>query len=86
MSSSFLCLGSPSLPDKAKHNREVMILLPSHRERTSNMYYNMAENGQVCTVQCINVQNIPDVKCVIIQINVLNVLMSFKIKTFSTYT
>uniref|UniRef100_A0A672HQ14 Dedicator of cytokinesis 3 n=1 Tax=Salarias fasciatus TaxID=181472 RepID=A0A672HQ14_SALFA len=38
--------GSPSLPDKAKHNREVMILLPSHRERANNMYYNMAENGQ----------------------------------------
>lgn len=44
----FLCAGSPSLPDKAKHNREVMILLPSHRERANNtMYYNMAENGQV---------------------------------------
>uniref|UniRef100_A0A8C5DA76 Dedicator of cytokinesis protein 3-like n=1 Tax=Gouania willdenowi TaxID=441366 RepID=A0A8C5DA76_GOUWI len=40
--------GSPSLPDKAKHNREVMILLPSsHRERANNMYYNIAENGQV---------------------------------------
>lgn len=39
--------GSPSLPDKAKHNREVMMLLPSHRERANNMYYNMAENGQV---------------------------------------
>lgn len=40
--------GSPSLPDKAKHNREVMILLPSHRERVnSSMYYNTAENGQV---------------------------------------
>ncbi|CAB1459473.1 unnamed protein product [Pleuronectes platessa] len=39
--------GSPSLPDKAKHNREVMILLPSHRERVNNaMYFNMAENGQ----------------------------------------
>uniref|UniRef100_A0A665TKP1 Dedicator of cytokinesis 3 n=1 Tax=Echeneis naucrates TaxID=173247 RepID=A0A665TKP1_ECHNA len=39
--------GSPSLPDKAKHNREVMILLPSHRERANNsMYYNVAENGQ----------------------------------------
>ncbi|KAM7411707.1 hypothetical protein PAMA_021609 [Pampus argenteus] len=39
--------GSPSLPDKAKHNREVMILLPSHRERANNsIYYSMAENGQ----------------------------------------
>ncbi|CAG11287.1 unnamed protein product [Tetraodon nigroviridis] len=39
--------GSPSLPDKAKHNREVMMLLPSHRERTSNsVYYSMGENGQ----------------------------------------
>uniref|UniRef100_A0A3Q2CXQ0 Dedicator of cytokinesis 3 n=1 Tax=Cyprinodon variegatus TaxID=28743 RepID=A0A3Q2CXQ0_CYPVA len=38
---------SPSLPDKAKHNREVMMLLPSHRDRANNsMYYNMAENGQ----------------------------------------
>lgn len=45
---SFVCPGSPSLPDKAKHNRDVMILLPSHRERANNsMYYNMAENGQV---------------------------------------
>lgn len=45
---SVVCPGSPSLPDKAKHNREVMMLLPSHRERTSNsMYYNMGENGQV---------------------------------------
>lgn len=43
-----MCKGSPSLPDKAKHNREVMILLPPHRERANNsMYYNMAENGQV---------------------------------------
>uniref|UniRef100_A0A8D3D744 Dedicator of cytokinesis 3 n=1 Tax=Scophthalmus maximus TaxID=52904 RepID=A0A8D3D744_SCOMX len=47
MDVSSLCPGSPSLPDKAKHNREVMILLPSHRERVNNaMYYNMAENGQ----------------------------------------
>ncbi|CAL8325389.1 unnamed protein product [Merluccius merluccius] len=39
--------GSPSLPDKAKHNREVMILLPPHRERANNsMYYTLAENGQ----------------------------------------
>lgn len=45
---SFVGQGSPSLPDKAKHNREVMILLPSHRERANNsMYYNMGENGQV---------------------------------------
>lgn len=45
---SFVGPGSPSLPDKAKHNREVMILLPSHRERANNsMYYTMAENGQV---------------------------------------
>lgn len=45
---SSVCPGSPSLPDKAKHNREVMILLPSHRERANNsVYYNMAENGQV---------------------------------------
>ncbi|KAM6977028.1 dedicator of cytokinesis protein 3-like isoform 1-T1 [Aplochiton taeniatus] len=39
--------GSPSLPDKSKHNREVMMLLPPHRERANNaMYYNMVENGQ----------------------------------------
>uniref|UniRef100_A0A8C7XIS9 Dedicator of cytokinesis 3 n=1 Tax=Oryzias sinensis TaxID=183150 RepID=A0A8C7XIS9_9TELE len=39
--------GSPSLPDKAKHNRDMMVLLPSHRERANNsMYYNVAENGQ----------------------------------------
>lgn len=49
---SSVCPGSPSLPDKAKHNREVMILLPSHRERANNsVYYNMAENGQVGRVE-----------------------------------
>uniref|UniRef100_M4AMW0 Dedicator of cytokinesis 3 n=1 Tax=Xiphophorus maculatus TaxID=8083 RepID=M4AMW0_XIPMA len=44
---SFAPHRSPSLPDKSKHNREVMMLLPSHRERANNsMYYNVAENGQ----------------------------------------
>uniref|UniRef100_A0A3P9JKJ7 Dedicator of cytokinesis 3 n=1 Tax=Oryzias latipes TaxID=8090 RepID=A0A3P9JKJ7_ORYLA len=44
---TLLCAGSPSLPDKAKHNRDMMVLLPSHRERANNsMYYNVAENGQ----------------------------------------
>lgn len=54
---SFVCPGSPSLPDKAKHNRDVMILLPSHRERANNsMYYNMAENGQVGQIHSMTYQ------------------------------
>lgn len=46
-----LCLslvGSPSLPDKYRHNREMLMLLPPHRERPSSaMYTNITENGQV---------------------------------------
>ena len=40
-------VGSPSLPDKAKHNREVMILLPQRERANNSMYYTLAENGQV---------------------------------------
>uniref|UniRef100_A0A8C9TY43 Dedicator of cytokinesis 3 n=1 Tax=Scleropages formosus TaxID=113540 RepID=A0A8C9TY43_SCLFO len=39
--------GSPSLPDKYRHNREMLMLLPPHRERPSSaMYPTMTENGQ----------------------------------------
>ncbi|KAK7884171.1 hypothetical protein WMY93_027294 [Mugilogobius chulae] len=54
--------GSPSLPDKAKHNREVMMLLPSHRERANNMYYNMAENGQNNHMQRALIQQVSPCK------------------------
>ncbi|XP_058855498.1 dedicator of cytokinesis protein 3-like isoform X10 [Acipenser ruthenus] len=40
--------GSPSLPDKYRHNREMIMLLPPHRDRPSSaMYPAMTENGQV---------------------------------------
>ncbi|KAM7401548.1 hypothetical protein PAMP_016855 [Pampus punctatissimus] len=40
-------VGSPSLPDKYRHNRELLMLLPPHRERPSSaMYTNVTENGQ----------------------------------------
>ncbi|KAH0630015.1 hypothetical protein JD844_012568 [Phrynosoma platyrhinos] len=40
--------GSPSLPDKYRHNRELMMLLPTHRDRPSSAMYPAAimENGQ----------------------------------------
>uniref|UniRef100_A0A8C4SZG3 Dedicator of cytokinesis 3 n=1 Tax=Erpetoichthys calabaricus TaxID=27687 RepID=A0A8C4SZG3_ERPCA len=38
---------SPSLPDKYRHNREMVMLLPPHRDRPSSaMYPAMTENGQ----------------------------------------
>lgn len=49
---TFVCVpravGSPSLPDKYRHNREMLMLLPPHRDRPSSaMYTNIIENGQV---------------------------------------
>ncbi|XP_076431579.1 dedicator of cytokinesis protein 3 isoform X5 [Peromyscus maniculatus bairdii] len=40
--------GSPSLPDKYRHAREMMLLLPTHRDRPSSAMYPAAilENGQ----------------------------------------
>ncbi|KAM6126402.1 dedicator of cytokinesis protein 3 [Phoenicopterus ruber ruber] len=40
--------GSPSLPDKYRHSREMMMLLPTHRDRPSSAMYPAAimENGQ----------------------------------------
>lgn len=40
--------GSPSLPDKYRHAREMVMLLPAHRERPSSAMYPAAimENGQ----------------------------------------
>ncbi|KAI3369914.1 hypothetical protein L3Q82_024425 [Scortum barcoo] len=44
---STIRVGSPSLPDKYRHNREMLMLLPPHRERPSSaMYSNITENGQ----------------------------------------
>uniref|UniRef100_A0A3Q1GSH4 Dedicator of cytokinesis 3 n=1 Tax=Acanthochromis polyacanthus TaxID=80966 RepID=A0A3Q1GSH4_9TELE len=44
---STIRVGSPSLPDKYRHNREMLMLLPPHRERPSSaMYSNLSENGQ----------------------------------------
>uniref|UniRef100_A0A672Z8Y3 Dedicator of cytokinesis 3 n=1 Tax=Sphaeramia orbicularis TaxID=375764 RepID=A0A672Z8Y3_9TELE len=45
-------VGSPSLPDKYRHNREMLMLLPPHRERPSSaMYPNITENGQPTNFQ-----------------------------------
>uniref|UniRef100_A0A8C1RWU0 Dedicator of cytokinesis 3 n=1 Tax=Cyprinus carpio TaxID=7962 RepID=A0A8C1RWU0_CYPCA len=44
---TFSPVGSPSLPDRYRHNREMLMLLPPHRDRPSSaMYPNNAENGQ----------------------------------------
>uniref|UniRef100_A0AAZ3SIS4 Dedicator of cytokinesis 3 n=1 Tax=Oncorhynchus tshawytscha TaxID=74940 RepID=A0AAZ3SIS4_ONCTS len=67
VSSQYLCLismlcsslcplpsvvGSPSLPEKYRHNREMLMLLPLHRERPSSaMYPNITENGQPTNFQ-----------------------------------
>ncbi|KAA0712423.1 Dedicator of cytokinesis protein 3 [Triplophysa tibetana] len=40
-------VGSPSLPDRYRHNREMLMLLPPHRDRPSSaLYPNLTENGQ----------------------------------------
>uniref|UniRef100_A0A7N9AP90 Dedicator of cytokinesis protein 3-like n=1 Tax=Mastacembelus armatus TaxID=205130 RepID=A0A7N9AP90_9TELE len=45
-------VGSPSLPDKYRHNREMLMLLPPHRDRPSSaMYTNITENGQPANFQ-----------------------------------
>lgn len=46
---SHLVTGSPSLPDKYRHAREMMLLLPTPRDRPSSAMYPAAilENGQV---------------------------------------
>uniref|UniRef100_A0AAR2J0L6 Dedicator of cytokinesis 3 n=1 Tax=Pygocentrus nattereri TaxID=42514 RepID=A0AAR2J0L6_PYGNA len=45
-------VGSPSLPDKYRHNREMLMLLPPHRDRPSSaMYPNVTENGQPTNIQ-----------------------------------
>uniref|UniRef100_A0A665TU89 Dedicator of cytokinesis 3 n=1 Tax=Echeneis naucrates TaxID=173247 RepID=A0A665TU89_ECHNA len=49
---SAIRVGSPSLPDKYRHNREMLMLLPPHRERPSSaMYTNITENGQPVNFQ-----------------------------------
>ncbi|KAF7656728.1 hypothetical protein LDENG_00036720 [Lucifuga dentata] len=49
---STIRVGSPSLPDKYRHNREMLMLLPPHRDRPSSaMYPNITENGQLTNLQ-----------------------------------
>ncbi|XP_039653721.1 dedicator of cytokinesis protein 3-like isoform X12 [Perca fluviatilis] len=49
---STIRVGSPSLPGKYRHNREMLMLLPPHRERPSSaMYTNITENGQPTNFQ-----------------------------------
>lgn len=57
---SHLFTGSPSLPDKYRHSREMMMLLPAHRDRPSSAMYPAAimENGQVADL--ISVSSTPE--------------------------
>ncbi|KAI4794892.1 hypothetical protein KUCAC02_031776 [Chaenocephalus aceratus] len=49
---STIRVGSPSLPDKYRHNREMlMLLLPPHRDRPSSAMYSNIENGQPTNLQ-----------------------------------
>nr|XP_043879419.1 dedicator of cytokinesis protein 3-like [Solea senegalensis] len=49
---STIRVGSPSLPDKYRHNREMLMLLPPHRDRPSSaMYSNITDNGQQMNFQ-----------------------------------
>ncbi|XP_067360292.1 dedicator of cytokinesis protein 3-like [Channa argus] len=49
---STIRVGSPSLPDKYRHNREMLMLLPPHKDRPSSaMYTNVIENGQPVNFQ-----------------------------------
>ncbi|XP_034151829.1 dedicator of cytokinesis protein 3 isoform X4 [Esox lucius] len=54
--------GSPSLPDKVKHNREVMMLLPPYQRANNTMYYTMAENGQSNHLQRALLQQVSSCK------------------------
>ncbi|CAB1336119.1 unnamed protein product, partial [Coregonus sp. 'balchen'] len=54
--------GSPSLPDKAKHNREVMILLPPHQRANNTMYYSVTDNGQSNNLQRALLQQVSPCK------------------------
>uniref|UniRef100_A0AAY4BX73 Dedicator of cytokinesis 3 n=1 Tax=Denticeps clupeoides TaxID=299321 RepID=A0AAY4BX73_9TELE len=45
-------VGSPSLPEKYRHNRDMLMLLPPHRDRPSSaMYPNITDNGQPASFQ-----------------------------------
>ncbi|KAI9513998.1 Dedicator of cytokinesis protein 3 [Dissostichus eleginoides] len=48
---STIRVGSPSLPEKYRHNREMLMLLPPHRDRPSSAMYSNIENGQPTNLQ-----------------------------------
>uniref|UniRef100_A0AAV2M8A7 Dedicator of cytokinesis 3 n=1 Tax=Knipowitschia caucasica TaxID=637954 RepID=A0AAV2M8A7_KNICA len=49
---STIRISSPSLPEKYRHNREMLMLLPPTRDRPSSaMYPNITENGQLPNLQ-----------------------------------
>ncbi|XP_007888770.2 dedicator of cytokinesis protein 3 [Callorhinchus milii] len=51
--------GSPSLSDKYRHSREIVMLLPPHRDRPSSaMYPTMMENGQPPSFQRALIQQV----------------------------
>ncbi|XP_062923856.1 dedicator of cytokinesis protein 3 isoform X7 [Mobula hypostoma] len=51
--------GSPSLSDKYRHSRDIMMLLPPHRDRPSSaMYPAMMENGQPSSFQRALIQQV----------------------------
>lgn len=59
---SHLFTGSPSLPDKYRHSRELMMLLPTHRDRPSSAMYPTAimENGQVADLVSFMLVQLPE--------------------------
>lgn len=59
---SHLFTGSPSLPDKYRHSRELMMLLPTHRDRPSSAMYPTAimENGQVADLISFMLVQLPE--------------------------
>ncbi|KAM8915563.1 dedicator of cytokinesis protein 3-like isoform 2-T2 [Spinachia spinachia] len=44
-------VGSPSLPDKYRHNREMLMLLPPHRDRPTSAMYTNVSDGQPTNLQ-----------------------------------
>ncbi|XP_037304280.2 dedicator of cytokinesis protein 3 isoform X6 [Pungitius pungitius] len=44
-------VGSPSLPDKYRHNREMLMLLPPHRDRPSSAVYTNVSDGPPTNLQ-----------------------------------
>ncbi|CAG14736.1 unnamed protein product, partial [Tetraodon nigroviridis] len=49
---STIRVASPSLPDKSRHNRETLLLLPPQQDRPSSAVYgNLGDGGQPTSLQ-----------------------------------